>query len=138
MNKKFRITFLIGISLIFCALIPYPTGSPGGKTGSVTDSKTCTQCHGGTATKVTGWITTNIPDSGYIPGVSYTITPIGTHTGVVKFGFELTAEDNSGAKIGSFIITNAGQTKLVNSNTAVTHTSGGNTPAGNSKTWSFD
>jgi len=114
-------------------------GSQGGKTGSPGDNSiTCTECHGGTATFQSGWITSNIPGSGYIPGNTYTITAMGTHSGVVKFGFEATAEDSLGMKTGTFVITNTSETKLVNNNNAVTHKSTGNTPSGNSKSWSFN
>jgi hypothetical protein len=63
---------------------------------------------------------------------------MGSHPGVVHFGFEATAEDVNGDKKGTLIITDAAQTKLVNANRAVTHTSGGITPFGNDKTWTFD
>jgi hypothetical protein len=56
----------------------------------------------------------------------------------VKFGFEATAEDQSGDKKGTFTITNATQTQMVNANKAVTHSVGGTTPFGSTKTWSFD
>ncbi len=113
-------------------------GSPGAKTGSTADGSNCTQCHAGTAQTVTSWISSDIPASGYIAGQTYTITLIGTHTGVARFGFEITAEDASNNKVGTFIITNAGQTKLVNSNNAVCHTGNGLTPTNDSKAWSFD
>jgi hypothetical protein len=126
-------------TIILASWILSPGGSPGGKSGSPGDGgASCTQCHTGTAQQATGWITSNIPASGYVPGQTYTITATGTHNGVQKFGFELTAEDADAAKKGTFIITNAAQTKLVNGAKAVTHTSGGNTPSGNSKTWTFD
>lgn len=129
--------FIAGIG--FGSWVLYPTGSPGGKTGSPGDGgANCTQCHAGTPQSASGWITTNIPGSGYTAGQTYTITATGTHTGVGKFGFETTAEDNSNAKKGTFIITDLTQTRLVNANKAVTHTSSGNTPVGNSKTWTFD
>jgi len=138
MRSNIRLIGFTGLIFIFCALLPYSSGSPGGKTGSITDVSNCTQCHSGTATKITEWITTNIPETGYIPGETYNITATGTHDGVVKFGFEITAEDNSGVKKGLFIITNSTQTKLINSNKAVTHKSGGNTPDNNSKSWNMD
>jgi 1,4-alpha-glucan branching enzyme len=136
MNKmlKFLPLVLLPIAII---LLGNSTGSIGGKTGSVGDSGiNCTQCHTGQPQNATSWITTNIPQSGYVPGQTYSITVSGTHTGVVKFGFELTAENASGTKVGTFAITNATQTKLTNGNKAVTHTSAGTTPTAGSKTWS--
>nr|NQU89863.1 T9SS type A sorting domain-containing protein [Bacteroidota bacterium] len=133
---KFIPLFLIPVAIIFMA---YSTGSPGGKTGSPGDNgNNCTQCHSGTPQNASNWITTNIPGNGYVGGETYTITAIGTHSGVVKFGSEVTAEDESGNKVGTFIITNASQNKFTNGNAAVTHTSGGTTPSGNTKEWMFD
>jgi hypothetical protein len=84
------------------------------------------------------WLTSNIPASGYVPGEIYAITATGTHTGVNRFGFEATAEDNENNKIGTFSIQNSNETKLTNNNSAVTHKSGGTTPNGISRTWTFD
>jgi len=131
---KFLSVLIIPSILI---LYSYSSGSPGGKTGSIGDGgTTCTQCHAGTASGQSGWITTNIPSEGYTTGETYTITVTGTHSGVVKMGFEVTAENISGSKKGSWTVTDAGRTKLANANSSVTHTSGGNTPTGNTNTWS--
>lgn len=139
--KKGLLSFIIGagILIFLTANVLYHSGSPGGKTGSPGDGDaTCTQCHTGTANTVTGWITSNIPGSGYIAGQTYTITASGTHSGVVYFGFELTAENTSNQKTGTFIITDPSQTKLVNNGKAVTHTQNGTNPSGNSKSWSMN
>jgi hypothetical protein len=120
-------------------LVSYHTGSPGGRTGSPGDGgTTCTSCHTGTATTVSGWITTNIPSQGYTPGQTYLVTATGTHTGVVYFGFELTAENSGGANVGTFSLTEPGRTKLVSGNTSVTHTDGGINPIGNTNTWTMN
>jgi hypothetical protein len=113
------------------------TGSPGGKTGSPTDGVNCTQCHyAGSGSGAT--ITSNIPSTGYVPGTTYTITATVAQTGINKFGFEITAEENTGGtKTGTFFVTNSTETKLVNSNTAITHKSAG-TSGTNNKSWSMD
>jgi len=138
MKTKNLLYLLIFPGLFFGLTSWYSSGSPGGKTGSPGDGANCTQCHTGTPQSASGWITTNIPAMGYTPGQTYTITVTGTHSGVGKFGFETTAESSGGSKKGTFIITDAVQTQLTNSNHAVTHTSAGTTPSGNSKTWTFD
>jgi hypothetical protein len=141
MSRKNNFALIIGIVLTAISFIGFmtPSGSPGAKSGSPGDGgQTCTSCHAGTATSVNGWITSNIPVSGYVPGTTYAITVTGTHTGVVLFGFEATAENAAGAKVGTFTITNSTQTKLINSNQAVTHKQAGTTPTGSSKTWSFN
>lgn len=133
---KFLPLLLIPVAIVFLA---YHSGSPGGKTGSPGDGgSTCTQCHSGTAQTSSNWITTNIGTAGYINGQTYTITATGTKTGVSKFGFELTAEDEQGNKVGTFTITNPTETKLINGNKAVTHTASGITPNGDTKSWSVD
>jgi hypothetical protein len=135
----YYLSVLLFFFILLTSEIEYGTGSPGGKSGSPGDGgSTCTECHGGTASPQNGWITTSIPDDGYTPGETYTITATGTHNGVVKFGFEATAENTAGTKIGTLTITNSTETKLVNSNKAVTHKSAGTTPTGNTKSWSFN
>jgi len=130
----FSIVITIVLSAFFNA-----GGSHGGNTGSPADGNNCTQCHSGTALIATSWISSNIPTTGFIAGNTYTITVEGTHASVVKFGLELTAEDANNAKVGTFIITNSAETKLVNGSHAVTHTGNGITPDNDStKTWSFD
>lgn len=139
MKKNFTISFLFAplVLTLFFAGTLYHSGSPGGKSGSPGDNNaTCTQCHSGTAISVDGWITTDIPALGYVVGETYTITATGTHNGVGRFGFELTAEDSNGNKVGQFSIIN-NQTQLTNGNSAVTHTTSGITPSNNSKSWTF-
>ncbi len=62
-------------------------GTDPGYTGSPGDSlKNCTACHGGIAFPVDGWITSNIPSSGYVPGTTYTITAKNREFGATRFG----------------------------------------------------
>ena len=137
MNKL--IISLIIIFPFIVAGISNAGGSDGGYSSSMGDgNKTCTTCHGGSATAKTGWVTSTIPTAGYITGQTYTITVSGTHTGVSRFGFEATTENNAGAKAGTITVTNSGETKLTNSNKAITHTGNGFTPSGDNKSWSFD
>jgi hypothetical protein len=140
MKKFTHYFFLIGfVLIIFGSWVLSSGGSPGGKTGSPGDGgASCTDCHTGTPQQAENWISSDIPNEGYSPGQTYTITAMGSHNGVGKFGFEATAEDDSGEKVGALVVTDAAQTKLVNNNNAVTHTSAGTTPDGNDKTWNFD
>ena len=137
MKKFYKILAIMAMPALLI-LYSYSSGSPGGKSGSPGDGgANCTQCHSGTPQNIGGWITTDIPAGGYTSGQSYTITATGTHNGVVKFGFELTAEDAFGNKFGTLSILEPARTKLTNANHAVTHTSGGNTPQGNTITWTM-
>ena len=134
-KKLFFISPLaVGLSLLISSYsgtqTRYPGGSPGGYTGSPGDGHTCTVCHGGAATQLTGWITSNIPAEGYIPGATYNITV--TVSGSGKKGFEVSPQNLSGNLQGSL---SAGTgTKLVAGNTAVTHSS---SSTSNPKVWSF-
>lgn len=132
-------SIFIAVIMILTASVWNSGGSPGGKTGSPGDGgATCTQCHSGSNQQAAGWITSNIPPEGFIAEQSYTITAAATHTGAQGFGFEVTAENAAAAKQGTFIITNATETKLANAGRAVTHTFAGTTPSGNGKSWSFN
>lgn len=141
MKKKysFFLALLTPLTLaLFFAGTLYHSGSPGGKSGSPGDNgATCTQCHVGTATPQDGMISTNIPDLGYVIGESYEITLSATDADAGRFGFELTAEDADGNKVGQFVVSNDGQTQLANGNKAITHTAAGITPDGDSKEWAF-
>lgn len=122
----------------FLVLYSFNGGSPGGKTGSLGDGgDNCTSCHQSTAQNAADWITTDIPESGYVPGETYTITAKGTHDGVGRFGFELTAENEDGIKKGTFAVTDTERTKAIGSGSSITHTAGGTTPSGNSATWTM-
>lgn len=128
----------IAISLLLL-LMSNKNGSQGGYTGSAGDNgNTCLSCHSGTLKQEDGWITSDIPLTGFIPGQSYTITLSATDPDAQRFGFELTAEDVTGTKMGGFSLTNASETKLIAGGKSVTHTSSGTTASGNSKTWNFN
>lgn len=138
MKRLYKFLPLLVLPLVFI-FMGYSTGSPGGRTGSPGDSENnCTACHTGTPQNASDWIMTDIPASGYIGGETYMITATGTHSGVGKFGFELTAEDQEGNKVGEFTITNATENQLANNGNSVTHTAQGNTPVDDSKTWEFE
>ena len=114
------------------------TGSPGAKTGSPMDGNNCTACHYAPVNSGTGMLSvaTNIPTQGYTAGQTYSITVQMTQASINRFGFEITCE-GSGAKAGTFGITDAANTQLVNNNASVTHTQGGTFGSG-SKTWTMN
>ena len=106
------------------------SGAPPGYTNSPGDGQNCSHCMGGTAVAVTGWITSDVPVTGYVPGNTYTITVTATGTG--NKGFEVSPQDNAGNLIGS--LTAGTGTKLVGSGKYVTHNQSGSS---NPKTWTF-
>ena len=78
-------------------------GRDGGTTGSPGDSNnTCTQCHtAGANFNLSPSITTDIPVTGYELKKTYTIN-VNSTSSSSKLGFQLTAENSSNTKIGSF------------------------------------
>lgn len=139
MNTNIR-NFTLGIALSFLVVlgltsaIKSSNGSPGGKTGSSGDGKSCVQCHSGTPQTVANWITTDIPANGYSPLETYTITASLTDGNAVLAGFELTAENQQNMKSGSFINSDD-ETQVLTS--SITHTSQGNSISGGLKSWTF-
>lgn len=113
------------------------SGPPSGRTGAPGELN-CTSCHAGTVNSGSGinTISTNIPSSGFIGGETYTITLSTSQVGISKFGFQVTAVNGSGSKIGSWIITNSTETQI-NSTNWVNQKSAGTSGSG-SKTWTVD
>ncbi|MBN1927862.1 MAG: hypothetical protein JW798_18665, partial [Prolixibacteraceae bacterium] len=112
------IVFYLVIAVFLISASMYNAGSPGKKTGSPLDGASCTQCHSGTPAEAE-LITSNIPETGYVPGQTYNITLTASNADAQKFGFEITSENNS-EKTGTFAITESNRTKLTNNNKAVT------------------
>ncbi|HOI31346.1 MAG: T9SS type A sorting domain-containing protein [Bacteroidales bacterium] len=137
MKKTYKFLYLLLIPFT-ALLVSNMSGSIGGKTGSPGDGgANCTECHIGTPITQSGWIETNIPTNGFTPGETYEITVNASHSGAGRFGFELTAEAATGAKLGGFTLTDPTRTRFTNGSNAITHTSSGNS-GGNSTSWSVD
>lgn len=114
------------------------SGAPAGYSGDPANgNKNCTNCHSGSdAQSQAGWITSDIPETGYVPGTTYTITSTAEGEGISKFGFQISPQNSEGIILGTLVNTND-ETKLVSGTKYVTHTSAGNSGS-DSKTWSFD
>jgi len=124
------------------------SGAPAARTGSPFDSGGIACNASGCHTSFPlgsrpGWITSNIPGTGYVAGQTYTITATAiSSASCIRFGFEISAQTASGTTAGTAIITNATTTKfaLTTSTRWVTHTltgsSASSTPG--TKTWSYN
>jgi hypothetical protein len=137
MKKYFIILFPVGAILFVILMASFDGsdlkssgGSPAGYTNSPGDGQNCSHCMGGTATPVTGWITSNIPGTGYVHGSTYTITV--TATGSGDKGFQVSPQDIAGNLMGT-LIAGTGN-KLVGSNKYVTHNAA---QTGDNVTWNF-
>jgi hypothetical protein len=113
-------------------------GTDPGHTGSPGDNfKNCTICHGGTATDADGWITSNIPSTGWKPGQIYTITATNTKVGSTRFGFQVSPQDMQGNLLGQLIVSDTGATQLVGDSKYITYKSAG-VDGTDLRTWTFN
>lgn len=131
MKKNYIFKFvLLAIPISAFLFMSSSGGRNEGRTGSPGDGgQTCVACHSGTVTNASATITTDIPATGYLLDTDYTIN-INTSSSSSSLGFQLTAENSSDTKIGTFSAGSGSRT--VNANKAVTHSSPSST--GN---WSF-
>jgi hypothetical protein len=114
------------------------SGAPAGYCGGPGGLGTCTTCHSGTATpSPTPIISSNVPQTGYVPGSTYTITATMSQSGISEFGFQVSPLSSTGALVGGLVLTNPTQTQIV-SLKYVTHTASGTIGSGGSKQWSFN
>ena len=118
-------------------------GANAGYTGSPNEfnSRTCASqnggCHsGGGTTFQQGMITSNVPECGYTPGETYTITLTVSSAGKNEFGFSVSPQLDGGATAGSMISTTG--TQLNGSGRYLTHTAAGTTESSpNTRVWTF-
>lgn len=143
MLKKIILSVVVILPIVFALYsvnaISFSNGNPPGCTGSPSDKINCaTNCHNGSIVKTeTGWITSNIPETGYIPDSAYTIscTSKGVETSA-KFGFEVSPQFPTGKLAGKMILLNDKETKLVGSGKYISQILAGVAGTG-SKTWTF-
>jgi hypothetical protein len=141
MRKIITILFLSAIGMILLQSSIMKTmrvqGAEPGHTGSPGDGKDCTTCHGGDAATVPGWITSNIPATGYVPGERYSITATNWEQEGTRFGFQVSPQNLAGDLLGTLIVTDSVQTQLVGNGKYMTYTENGVNGIG-SKSWTFD
>jgi hypothetical protein len=113
-------------------------GSEPGHTGSPADGKNCTVCHGGSSEPVNGWISSTIPESGYIPGERYTIRAVNRTIGHTRFGFQVSPQNISGTILGTLIATDTIRTKVVGDNNGYVTYRPASVVGVDSMVWVFD
>jgi hypothetical protein len=137
-------TFLLGL----CGLILFQSfdskglkkvdGTDPGYTGSPGDSlKNCTVCHGGSAIAVAGWITSDIPAAGFIPGNTYKITATNTSASHNRFGFSVSPQAIDGRLLGTIIATDTARTQINGNGKYITYRPAG-VPNNNVAVWNFN
>ncbi|MFY7811140.1 MAG: choice-of-anchor V domain-containing protein, partial [Flavobacterium sp.] len=109
-------------------------GFTSGSSGSTGDSgNTCTQCHSGGNFSASLAISSTVPAGGYALNTTYSVTVTLTSSpNSTRSGFQITAENASNTKVGTFTAGTGSQT--INNNRGVTHDSTGNSQ----KTWTFN
>ncbi len=131
----FVVILMFGAALLLSSFggnenLDNPSGAPSGNTGSPGDGQNCQNCHGGTATSVSNWITSNIPAQGYTPGTTYNITV--TVTGSGNKGFQVSPQTTSGTLLGT--LTAGSGSKTTGSGKYVTHNA---SSSSNPSSWTF-
>jgi len=113
-------------------------GAPSGNTNSPGDGKTCARvdCHTGTAQPKENLISTDVPLSGYLSGMEYTVTVTVVDTLTERFGFQASPQNLEGDKMGIMTLLQPDSTKLTGGGKYITHKEEG-TPGLNSRSWSF-
>jgi len=144
MKTRILLVLIVAVILIMAlesfVNAPFSFSSPFGYAGDPAGGGfNCKSCHSGPApvTSKAGWISTNIPGTGYVPGTTYTITASATEAGHTKFGFEITPQNSSGTFLGTLANLNSETELYFDANMPrISHNNSGNLGAG-SKTWMF-
>ncbi len=119
---------ILSIIIVASVNIYWASKSPGNQTGSPGSSNSsCAQggCHSVPASASGVTITSDAPAAGYQDGSTITVTLRSDVAGAKAWGFELTAEDASGAKQGSWIVTD-GRSQIQLANLTHKNAIGGN------------
>ncbi|HAE12638.1 MAG: hypothetical protein H6548_03920 [Chitinophagales bacterium] len=138
----------ITFSMLFCLAMLFAwrgyvqakeDGAPSGSTGAPGDDGTCAQvdCHTGSAVPRSGFISTDIPLAGYVPGQDYSIEVSVSSENRNTFGFQLTPQDASGIKVGSLSVTDADRTKITGLGKYITHKKNGIDGTDGMINWNF-
>lgn len=147
--KKFIIAAAAVVAglIVFTSTAPQghgnPNGAPAGASGAPADggvpAGTCAKggCHNGTPIAQEGMITSDIPNTGYVPGQTYTITATITAANKVKFGFQVTPQNSAGTKLGTIVVTSSTETQTLGGGKYITHKTAGTGGSG-SRTWTFN
>ena len=146
MKSKLYLSLFMAAALImvYSHIQTRSTGAPAGRSGDPSAALTCQNgCHNTNALNAGAAevsITSNIPEEGYSPDSTYTITAQIMEQGFPRFGFQAIAfGTNANTGVGAVTLTDGGRTRIMSAgdNQYVTHTSGG-IDSSNSNTWTYD
>lgn len=144
-SYKIAIKAIVLFIAVTGVLYAMSSGPPAGFTGGF-DEPTCIICHStyplDSGRELGGdFFISDLPDV-YVPGEVYTLTVVITHPDQRRWGFELSARDESGAQAGSFELTDPENTSINDyGGVAYVHQTSDGTMEGvvtGPVTWSFD
>lgn len=92
---------------------PVPSLTDAPALGTFSAETNCTSCHFGNSLNATGGTLTITAPASYEPNQKYTIKVALSRTGLIRFGFEITALDETGKPAGTFTITDSTRTQLI-------------------------
>jgi len=103
-STNYRTILIVAICLFSITVFTYSSSPPAANAGDPGNGN-CTSCHGGSAiTSGTAWSSialTGLPNNGYVPGTTYTLTINGNSAATSKNGFQLTSLNSSNASAGT-------------------------------------
>lgn len=138
------IAFCCCFAIFMNETISRRAGAPAGRAGDPPAEITCNNgCHtGASLNSGPGSVTlsSDIPETGYMPDSTYTITARAEQSNITRFGFQvLTFGTEANDAVGTTTITDESRTQLMTSGSKsyITHTRDG-TDSTNSNTWHFN
>lgn len=118
-------SLLMAIPVALLSLVAFTSGQPGQFSGSPGDGgSTCTSCHAPGSTYGGIPVLTNVPVF-YNAGQNYDLNLAINGSSVSKFGFNITAENPAGNKIGTWTANASNGTRSRNDSNGLTHNSSG-------------
>lgn len=132
MKKNYSFySLLTALPIALLVLVGFTSGQGGNFSGSPGDSNSnCTSCHAPGANHGGTPVLTGVPTS-YTAGTTYNLTLAINGSSVNKFGFNITAEDQNGVKVGNWTAGTGSQLRNGGTTDGLTHS------ATNSSTWTF-
>jgi hypothetical protein len=132
MKKNYSFySLLTAIPVALLVLVGFTSGQGGNYSGSPGDNNaTCTACHSAGANHG-GSVSLNGVPSTYVDGTAYPLTLSINGSSVSKFGFNITAEDQNGNKVGTWATGSGSQFRNGGSSVGLTHSNA------NTNSWSF-
>ncbi|EAS19605.1 hypothetical protein BBFL7_00151 [Flavobacteria bacterium BBFL7] len=132
MKKNYSFySLLTALPIALLVLVGFTGGQGGNFSGSPGDSNSnCTSCHAPGANHGGTPMLSGVPMS-YTAGATYNLTLAINGSSVSKFGFNITAEDQNGVKVGNWTAGTGSQLRNGGTTDGLTHS------ATNSPSWTF-